>query len=152
MKRFRLLSAILSVVLLAACGVETRQDKVLSSLGQYEFHHFYTSGGFQDYTDFAVYAYPAAELEDNPYFAPLTGEDTETLTAFLDDFENWIEVIRDSDPGNEVAVHYAFDRAILGAGDWFYLYEDEAYPKFGCYDLWFFDSQSKMLYYFHSNI
>ncbi len=152
MKPLRLLSAALVVLLLTACGVETRQEQVLSSLGRWDSKSFYTSGGFQDYTDFAVYAYSAAELTDNPYFSPLTGEDMEALTAFLDDFEHWLEVIRGSHPGNEVVVNYAFDRSSLDTGDYFYLYEDEAYPKFGCYDLWFFDSQSGMLYYFHSNI
>lgn len=152
MKRFLLLSAALAVVLLAACGVETRQEQVLSSLGHYEFHHFYSSGGFQDYTDYAVYTFSDADLTDNPYFAPLTQEDQETVAAFLDNFENWIEIIRDSDPRNEVVLHYDFDRSILDAGDSFYIFEDADYPEFGCYDVWLFDAQTSVLYYFHNNI
>ena len=152
MKHLRLLSALLSVVLLSACGIESRQEQVRSSLGPCKRIAFYSSGGFQDYTDFGIYRCPDAELKENPYFAPLTEEDTETLSAFLDDFENWIEVIRGSDPGNEVVVNYSFDRSIVDTGDWLYIYEGENYPKFGCYDIWLFDSQSGMLYYFHNNI
>lgn len=152
MKHLRLLSALLSVVLLSACGIESRQEQVRSSLGPCERIAFYSSGGFQDYTDFGIYRCPDAELKENPYFAPLTEEDTETLSAFLDDFENWIEVIQGSDPGNEVVVNYSFDRSIVDTGDWLYIYEGENYPKFGCYDIWLFDSQSGMLYYFHNNI
>ena len=151
MKRFLILLTVLTLAL-TACTGPTRQDDVLSTLGQYEFRHFYTSGGFQDYTDFALYTYAAANLEHNPYFAPLTPADSETLSAFIDDFEDWIDTIRRSDPDNEVAVHYAFDRKRLDPEDWFYLYEDPIYPKFGCYDLWFYDSQSNVLYYFHNNI
>ena len=139
-------------LLLNACGLQSRQDPVLASLGQYEAKEFYTSGGFQDYTDFAKYTYSSADLEDNPYFAPVSSEDRDTLGLFLDDFENWIETIRWSDPDNEVVVNYAFDRSLIGTGDYFYIYEDGDYPKFGCYDVWFLDGQTKVLYYFHSNI
>ena len=139
-------------LMLSACTGPTRQDDVLFTLGHYEFHHFYTSGGFQDYTDFAMYTYAAVDLEDNPYFAPLDEGDLEIMSAFLDDFESWIDAIRRSDPQNEVVVNYAFDRSMMDAGDWFYIYEDPDYSKFGCYDIWFLDSQTNVLYYFHNNI
>ena len=137
---------------LTACTGPTRQDDVLSTLGQYENRSFYTSGGFQDYTDFALYTYAAADLTDNPYFAPLTGQDAEVLSAFLGDFEGWIDTIRNVEPQNEVVVNYAFDRSIMDDEDWFYIYENPEYPKFGCYDVWLYDSQTNVLYYFHNNI
>lgn len=153
MKRFLILSvALVLLVSAAACGIESRQDKVLSSLGHYEFRHVYTSGGFQDYTDFAKYTFSGVDLEDNPYFASVSEEDRDTLLLFIDDFEGWIETIRRRDPDNEVVVNYAFDRSIIDTEDCFYIYEDEDYPEFGCYDVWFLDVQTNVLYYFHSNI
>lgn len=151
----RLFTTVLAAILalnLTGCGIESREEQVLDTLGQYEYRHFYTSGGFQDYTDFALYTYAAADLTDNPYFAPLTGQDTEALKGFLDNFEGWVDIIGANDPSNELVVNYAFDRTILDSGDWFYLYEGENYPKYGCYDLWIFDSQTNVLYYFHNNI
>lgn len=148
----RLTLLLVLALLLNACGWQSRQDPVLASLGRYETKEFYTSGGFQDYTDFAKYTYSSPDLEDNPYFAPLSDADRAELERFLDDFENWIETIRWSDPDNEVVVNYAFDRSNIDTGDYFYIYEDADYPKFGCYDIWFLDAQTKVLYYFHSNI
>lgn len=153
MKRFLIYATtVLLLLMLSACGLESRQDRVLSSLGRWERRNFYTSGGFQDFTDFAIYAYPEADLTESPYFAPLGEGDRERLSGFLDNFEGWIESIGHSDPQNEVVVHYAFDRRLMDTRDWFYIYEDPDYPEFGCYDLWFFDSQTHVLYYFHSNI
>jgi len=152
MKQFRFLSAILCVVFLAACGIESREEQVRASLGTCERVAFYSSGGFQDYTDFGIYRCPDADLKENPYFAPVTPGDIEKLWGFLDNFEGWIETIGRSDPGNELVVSYAFDRSIVDTGDWLYIYEGENYPPFGCYDIWLLDSQSDMLYYFHNNI
>lgn len=153
MKRFFVfVSAVVLILSMVGCGIESRQAQVRASLGSCERKVFYTSGGFQDYTDFGIYACSAVDLENNSYFAPITPPDREVLWAFLDDFEGWVDVIGRSDPQNEIVVHYAFDRSIVDTGDWFYIYEDPDYPKFGSYDIWFFDSQTYLLYYFHNNI
>ena len=148
----RLIVLTVLVLLLSACTGPTRHDDILFSLGHYESGHFYTSGGFQDYTDFAVYTYAAGDLEDSFYFSPLTEGDLETMSAFLDDFEGWINAVRRSDPQNEVGVNYQFARSMMDTGDWFYIYENPEYCKFGSYDIWFLDSQTNVLYYFHNNI
>ncbi len=153
MKRFFVLIIALAVLISAAgCWLDTRQEQVLSSLGRWDEKKFYTSGGFQDFTDFGTYTFSDADPAKSPYFALLTEGDAETLSAFLDNFEDWIDSIRRSEPQNEVVVHYAFDRGLMDTQDYFYIYEDPDYPKYGCYDVWFFDSQTNVLYYFHSNI
>lgn len=140
------------MLLLNSCGLQSRQSQVRSSLARCEEIAFYTSGGFQDYTDFAMYSVSDSDQENSGYFAPVTQEDIPGIHAFLDDFEGWIDAIHQSDPDNEVVVNYAFDRSIIDAGDHFYIYEDEDYPKFGCYDVWLLDAETSVLYYFHSNI
>lgn len=35
----------------------------------------------------------------------------------MDDFEGWIETIKDSEPSSEVVVNYDFDREIIDAED-----------------------------------
>lgn len=153
MKRFLLLiTTAIVMISTTGCGIESRQEQVRSSLGSCERIAFYTSGGFQDYTDFGMYSCFAVDLENNPYFAPITAPDRESLWAFLNDFDGWIDTIGRSDPTNEVVVNYVFDRSIVDTGDWFYIYEDPDYQKFGSYDIWFLDSQTNVLYYFHNNI
>ena len=149
----KLLMILISLTLvLSGCCIESRESQVLDTLGAFGSKEFYTSGGFQDYTDFAIYTYAAVDLEDNPYFSPMTERNLEIVSAFLDNFKGWIDTIGRSDPANEVVVNYTFDSSIIDAEDWFYLYEGENYPKYGCYDLWIFDSQTNVLYYFHNNI
>lgn len=153
MKRFlMLITAAIIMISTIGCSIESRQEQVRSSLSSCEPIAFYTSGGFQDYTDFGMYTCSTTDLESNPYFTPVTSSDQEVLRVFWDDFEDWIEIIRSSDPQNEVVVHYAFDRSIADTGDFFYIYEDPDYHKFGNYDIWFLDSQTNVLYYFHNNI
>lgn len=139
-------------LMLVFAGVESRQDQVLATLGKYDSKEFWTHGAFQDYTDYAKYQFSSVSFEGNPYFSVVSESDLPIIRAFLDNFEKWVASIKETDAADELAISYDFDRSLMDAGDFFYLYEDEDYPKFGCYDLYFFDSQTQVLYYFHSNI
>jgi hypothetical protein len=135
-----------------SCFFQSKQDKLLASVGKCENEQFWSSGGFQDYTDFGIYTYTEANLDDNKYLSVVTEDDIEIFCSFVDDFEEWVDAIEYSDPENELVLNYSFDRSVINEGDYFFIYEDEDYPKYGCYDLWFFDKQSNKLYYFHTNI
>ena len=153
MKRLLLMVSIIALVFGAtSCGIQTRQDKVLSSLGKYDSKQVWTHGEFQDYTDFGKYFYISVSIDQNNYFQKVTSTDTETICSFIDNFEDWIDTFRNNDPKDELVLNYSFDRSIIDTEDFFYIYEGENYPQFGCYDVWFFDSQTKILYYFHNNI
>lgn len=150
MKKLALI--LLPVLLLFSVTACSRQSKVLSSIGKYESEQIWTHGKFQDYTDFGIYTFSSANISDNEYFSAIGDDATQTINAFLDDFENLVATFRDNDPNDDLALNYSFDRSIIDSEDYFYLYEDESYPKYGCYDLWIFDTQTNQLYYFHNNI
>lgn len=153
MKRFAIALCVSLVLISAALSsVPTRQDKVLASIGKYDEKQLWTHGAFQDYTDFGIYTYPAADLKDNPYFLKVSPRDMQTISAFLDDFENWVSVFRNNDPADELAGNYRFDRSVIDTEDYVYIYEEDRSFPFECYDLWLYDSQSNTLYYFHNNI
>ena len=153
MKRLLRMVLVITLVFSAtSCGIQTRQDKVLSSLGKYDSKQVWTHGEFQDYTDFGKYFYVSVSIDQNNYFQKVTSTDTETICSFIDDFEDWIDTFRNNDPKDELVLNYSFDRSIIDTEDFFYIYEGENYPQFGCYDVWLFDSQTKILYYFHNNI
>ena len=153
MKRFLILFLFLSLLVTAGgCSLQTRQDQVLESLGEYGSKQIWTHGEFQDYTDHGIYTYSSIALEQNEYFTEVSDEDVETLHTFLDDFENWVGIFRNYDPNDQLVMNYAFDRSVIDAADYFYLYQDPEQPQFSCYDLWIIDSQTNTLYYFHSNI
>jgi hypothetical protein len=48
--------------------------------------------------------------------------------------------------------NYHFDRNILDTEDYFYIYNHYEEKPYWNYDLWLFDSQTNVLYYFHNNI
>lgn len=153
MKRVSALILLFLLLLTASsCAIRTRQDVVLESIGTYDSKVFYSSGGFQDYTDFAMYKYPSVSMDNTPYFSRITQSTKETLFAFIDNFEGWIDTIERSDSTNEVVVNYRFDRSIVDTEDYLYIYEGNEKNPFWSYDVYFFDAQTNVVYYFHSNI
>lgn len=143
------------VLSFAACQMTT--DKVVASLGKYENRQFYTSGGFQDYTDYAKYNYDSAEVAGNQYLKRIRETDLAEIDRHLDDFEGWIEVIGNSEASSEVVVHFDFDREIIDTEDYFYIDSEEHTWRDGTsslvrYNLYLFDVQTQILYYFHNNI
>ena len=154
-----MIAAILSCVLLllsfTSCVSPT--DKVISSLGEYKEKEFFTSGGFQDYTDYAKYYFTYANVAENKYLCKIQETDFAMINTHLDDFEGWIKTISDSSPSNEVVVNYDFDREIIDTADYFYIDSEETtwsdgHTSLVKYDVYLFDVQTQVLYYFHNNI
>ncbi len=145
------------VFLLSITSCTVFEDKAIASLGEYEKEEFFTSGGFQDYTDYAKYYYTSVDFENNKYFKKVKETDFTAINTHLDDFENWIESIRNSVPSNEVVVNYDFDRGIVDTEDYFYIDSEEhtwegGMTAFVRYNVYLFDTQTQVLYYFHNNI
>lgn len=141
------LSLVFATMILFFCAVS--QDEVLNSLGAYRKKECFSHGGLQDYTDYAKYYYDDIDFEGNPYFKPISKTDTDILHAHIDDFEKWLECF---DRTSEIVAKYDFDRSIIDMQDYLYIYDDPRYPGFGNYNVYFWDSQVRILYYFHNNI
>lgn len=126
-------------------------DIVLESLPKYSEKEYYSSGGFQDTTDYAKYTYHISEedLQNNEYLLPVESTDLPQIIAYIEDFEEWVSVSHDF-PSES----YDFDKAIVSAGDYFYVSNryQEAEKAFWNYDLYYFDLETLTLYFFHSNI
>jgi len=130
-------------------------DPVIDSLPPYESKVMFTSGGFQDYTDYGKYTFPQlaeSALQGNPYLKKVTAEDLTILQAYLDNFEDWIETHRRSEPQGELVLGYDFDRAVLAEGDYYFIDEAESKIAFSNYDIYYFDTETNILYFFHNNI
>ena len=146
---------VVSLLSITACAV--LEDKVVSSLGEYEKKEFFTSGGFQDYTDYAKYYFTSANATENQYLSKLQDSDFAIINTHLDNFERWIEAIKNSEPSSEVVVNYDFDREIIDTEDYFYIDSEEhtwndGHTSLVKYNIYLFDSQTQVLYYFHNNI
>ncbi len=154
-------------------------DPVLASLPKYESREFYTSGGFQDFTDYAKYTYEsvtAKRLSASRYFDEVTENDTKEILSYINNFEKFVH----EDEG--IKEYYDFDKSNVSVGDFFYLYTKDGepfgngicdssdnyteytfdgefeisysgtYDKFDFYDLYYFDISEQILYYFHNDI
>ena len=145
------------VLLLSMTSCAVYEDKVIASLGEYDKEDFFTSGGFQDYTDYAKYYYTSVDIENNKYFKQVKETDCTAINTHLDDFEGWIETIKDGESSNEVVVNYDFDRGMVDTEDYFYIDSEEHTWDDGStslvrYNVYLFDTQTQVLYYFHNNI
>ena len=131
---------------------------VIASLGRAMSVQRYSVSGFGDSTDYGIYTFPGAKPEDSEYFKPVTAESKNELLGYIDEFEQVIDSLRDGDEGADL-VNYHFSRADIDESDYLYIYDrdgeaigDGVYSKYDSYNVYFFDSQTTTLYYFHSNI
>jgi hypothetical protein len=157
MRRNRAFPALLFILLLLLSSCVFWEDEVLNSLGEYTNREFYTEGDFQDYTDYAKYSYRSVDFTDNKYFKKIQPADFSVINKHLDNFEDWIETFRRSGPDRELVVHYDFDRSLIDCDDYLYIESEEHTWDSGTkalirYDIYFFDTQSNTLFFFHNNI
>lgn len=155
-KRIQIFLCIFALTLfLSSC--ETQEDNVVASLGNFESKSYYSSGGFQDYTDYAKYCFTSFDATKNQYLKRIQDDDLLTINMHLDDFEDWIKTIENGDSSNEVVVNYDFDRSIIDTEDYIFIDSEEhtwsdGHTSLVRYNIYFFDTQSNVLYYFHNNI
>lgn len=135
-----------------------QQESVIASLPDYESKEFYTNeDAFQDYTDYAKYIYDNITIQDleySGYFTITTADNVNEILLLINDFEGWAEAC-----GGELKENYDFDKSIVSEGDFFYIKTKEGEPigqrtyrKFENYDVYYFDVDAQILYYFHNNI
>lgn len=148
----KIFAIILAFSFLILSGCSIFEDKVIRSLGKYESNDYFTSGGFKDFTDYAKYSYKDITFSDNEYFDKISSESKEELIAHIENFESWIEIIKEHDSENDVVLGYDFDSSIISDTDYLYIYDDPDYDEFGNYNVYFFDTETMILYYFHNDI
>lgn len=148
---FLSLAAATMVMILLMEVIFRPKDLILDSLPKYEKKEYYSSGGFQDFTDYAKYTYriTESELVKCESLRPVTEADIPGILDYAEFFENVIEASRDF-PSES----YDFDKSVISVGDYFFLYNHYEEPEkaFWFYKLYYFDLDAGTLYYFRFNI
>ena len=159
MKRAFALFLLLPVLLLNGCVpyliasvMSVPEDAVVASLGDFETEEYYTSGGFQDFTDYAKYTYRSVDFDRNEYFEKITPYSKKAFLEHVENFEMWVETIEEYEPENDLVVGYDFDVSVITEDDYIYILDDPSYNYLGCYDMYLFDMETMTLHYFHNNI
>ena len=143
---------LLLTLLLGLCGC-AYMDPVIRSLPVYDNEEFYTSGGFQDYTDYAKYTFDSISVQDaeaSKYFQKASQEDVNEILLYIENFEQWVRTI-----GGELQMNYDFDKAAVLESGYFYIETkpgDGPIGQFDNYTVYYLDISAQTLYYFHNNI
>lgn len=105
--------------------------------------------GVRDYVQYTVYEFDEPVIDNAVNLEKI--EDKTELISYIDAFNNWIEPHKDDEYKT-----YDFDISIIDKSDYYYIYdksaEDEDYYKYKYYDVYFYDSQTKTIYVFHSHL
>ena len=127
----------------------TSSSKILYSIGG---DYKCTNGcfiGVRDYVQYTVYEFDEPVIDNAVNLEKI--EDKTELISYIDAFNNWIEPHKDDEYKT-----YDFDISIIDKSDYYYIYdksaEDEDYYKYKYYDVYFYDSQTKTIYVFHSHL
>ena len=154
---FALISLFLIVVLIIQLFSQIFENRVIASLPKYESSDCYYSEGFQDFTNYCKYYFPKNDdiietLKSNEYLKSVTDRDVEEIKGYFENFKGWVEF-------QEYKDKYDFKYESIDTTDYFYIeskYASETNgnlsDKYDNYDVYFFDIQTKTLYFIHSNI
>ena len=137
------------------CGVFG--NPVVASLPKYEKSDCYYGEGFQDYTDYCKYYFSEESniiksLKGNRYFKAVTADDVGEIKSYFKDFEDWVKF-------EDYKDKYDFCEEYIDTSDYFYIENKYTYKKYAdypdkysAYNVYFFDVQTKTLFFIHNNI
>ncbi|MBR2934148.1 MAG: hypothetical protein IKB79_01015 [Oscillospiraceae bacterium] len=162
-KRIPIIIAIVFVISLSLFFLMTQllfkvfENPVIASLPKYDRSECYYGEGFQDYTDYCKFYFPedsniVETLKENNYFRPATARDVEEVKSYFNNFEGWVKY-------EEYKDKYDFEADCIDTSDYFYIENKDTcekyadYPdKYAAYNVYFLDTQTKTLFFIHSNI
>lgn len=133
------------------------ENPIIASLPKEDSADCYYSEGFQDYTDYCKYYYGkqgdmVEKVKNNQYFKAVTNDDIKELNAYFDNFEGWLKYV-------EYKNKYDFQRNYIDLEDYFYIENKDTCEKYSnykdkysAYNVYFFDTQTKTLFFIHNNI
>lgn len=127
-------------------------DEVIDSVGVAISEDYHQYGWWQDYTIYAKYTFENPEYENNDYLEKMTDVDITEFNLYLENFEEWVSIAKGDTGGLDLVKNYDFEKSIISTEDYFYIDSNDDLDKFVSYDLYFYDTETEILYYFHNNI
>ena len=129
------------------------KDPVLSSIPDYYDKVFYEGGSGRGFTDYGKYYYKdEIDFKDNEYFKRLTEEDILSLKEYEEIYRQFAEK-------EYFKADYDFKMDLADTADYIYIANKDNKESYSVYknvldafDIYFFDIQTKTLYFMHSNI
>ena len=126
----------------------SQEEEILYSIGE---DYTYINGcfiGVRDYIEYVVYEFDEPNIENAKKLKKI--DDKTELVSYIDAFNDWIKPHKDKEYKS-----YDFDIKLIDKSDYYYIYdksiEDDSKGKYIYYDVYFYDSQTKTIYVFHSH-
>ena len=126
----------------------SQEEEILYSIGE---DYTYINGcfiGVRDYIEYVVYEFEEPNIENAKKLKKI--DDKTELVSYIDAFNDWIKPHKDKEYKS-----YDFDIKLIDKSDYYYIYdksnEDDSKGKYIYYDVYFYDSQTKTIYVFHSH-
>ncbi len=126
-------------------------NPILKELPIYRSKEIYSYGFWQDYTDYGKYFYKNVseeDMESAESFKKVTKEDAEEIFKYIDGYESFINNFG-SDGIESIKEVFDFDKSVIDTGDYYYISNGNSYTFFCMY---YFDTDSQILYYFYNDI
>ena len=151
-KTIFMLLVILSIgLLLSSCGLNMLGKAIPSGYISKEEH--FDPDGWQDYTDYCKYQYRSAvPFENDARYHAVSDDELAEILGYYENFKAWMEVADRLD-------EFDFAPTCINAGDYCLIDDmegkpigDSSYRKYDNYNLYYFDRETLMLYYMHTNI
>ena len=136
-------------IVLGSCSFLVPSDEVLDSMGEYIKKEEGVNAGVRDVTIYSKYFYDEVDLEKNAYFKQVTDDDISTLNTYLDNFEEWVKCVEEAEADHS----YDFTREIVDDQDYLCICDNsDDGVDMEDYAIYFFDFQTKILYYFRNTV
>ena len=129
----------------------TKSDLLVTAMGEFTTEEHYSYGWWQDGGTYSKYTYKSTNL-NNEYLSPIAESDIEDIKLNVSDFEFWVSSSKDSEDEEDKSLYenYDFDVSIIDTNDyWFIEYDEEDTRDF---ELFIFDTDTKVLYGFNYSI
>lgn len=141
-----------SLLFSMAASTEFYTDEVISSVGVAISEDYHQYGWWQDYTIYAKYTFENPQYVNNTYLEKMTQEDITEFNLYLENFEDWVSVAKGDTSGLDLVRNYDFDKNMISTKDYCYIDSNDELDEFVSYNLYFYDTETEILYYFHNNI
>lgn len=129
----------------------TNSDLLVTAMGEFTTEEHYRYGWWQDGGTYSKYTYKSTKV-NNEYLSQIIESDIEEIKLNVSEFEFWVSSSKDSEKEEDKSLYnnYDFDVSIIDTSDyWFIEYDEEDTRDF---ELFIFDTETKVLYGFNYSI
>ena len=127
----------------------TKSNLLVSAIGEFTTEEHYRYGWWQDGGTYSKYTYKSANL-NNEYLSQIAESDVGDIKLKVSEFEFWVSSSGEDEDDKSLYENYDFDVSIIDTNDyWFIEYDEDDTSDF---DLFIFDTETKVLYSFNYSI